>query len=76
MIFLRYATIERICLGSELIDNLGAALDDFINNIGVVLDVVERDEEYGLYVLDRVDSLLPSLLLGISQNLHHLHQLI
>lgn len=52
-----------------------ASFGYLFDNVGVVLDVVKGDEEYGFDVLDGVDPLLPGLRLGVPQILSDLLEL-
>ena len=53
---------------------LGAPFGDLLNYVGIVLDVVEGDQEDGFDMLDGVDPLLPSLRLCVPQILSNLLQ--
>ena len=54
---------------------LGAPLGDLLDYVGIVLDVVEGDQEDGFDMLNSVDPLLPRLRLGVPQILSDLLEL-
>ena len=66
---------EPIAFQVNNVGDLRASLGHLIDNVGIVFYVIERDEEYCFYVLDRVYALLPSLSFRVLQILRHLLQL-
>lgn len=63
---------QPVALDVDDVGNLRAPLGDLVDNVRIVFYIIERDQKYSFYVLDRVHALLPRLRFGIPQILGHL----